>query len=62
MKRKYYCYVCDMVDSYLHCREHLNWEEHSTPENVALAEERRIGYEIMLEQRVRRINEKDSNT
>ena len=58
MKRKYYCHVCDKFDLYHHGREHFNWEEHSTPEKIARANERLIGYEIMLMDRGRRINAK----
>ena len=60
MKRSY-CHVCDKLVDTWHGREHFNWEEFATPERIARAEERRIGYRIMLQERVRRINEK-SNT
>lgn len=53
---KSYCYVCDKVVESWHGREHFNWEEFATPEKIALADERRMGYTIMLMERVRRIN------
>ena len=45
MRRKYYCHICDRVDWMWHGREHFNWEEFATQEEIARAAERRIGYE-----------------
>jgi hypothetical protein len=44
MKRKTYCHVCDKVVESWHGREHFNWEEFATPEEIARSHERYIGY------------------